>query len=1220
MASSKSPVAAFLYAHVSRVSHVVATTIAVFLICLPLFSQTNQGRILGDVLDQSGGAIVGATVTVTDVARGVSRALITDSAGEYSAPSLLPGTYTVRVEAKGFRAVEHTGVLVQVGEDIRVDLTVQPGEQTQTVTVTAEIPQVETTSATLGGALGNTTISELPMNGRDFTTLLSLRPGVTTYVGGGNFNLSVSGLHADHNMQLVDNIVDFGPGGPSGGGLGLINFENIAGGPSNLLPIDSIQEFNEELNPKAEYGWAPGANVNIGLKSGTNSVHGNAYAYGRDDALDARNLFNTPPAPKTPVSLEQFGGTAGGRILKDKLFWFVGYDGQRYTVGNEYVGSAPVTGSIGKPQLSLVDACNQLNPTHLPIGAPGNPINALSAQLAGLTSTAAGMSCQVSPASSTVENIFPVNDGTNPAGPQFISPNLPSTNPEDNGVLKLDYHINDHHALSASWFIGNRSSNWVASPDQLETRFQNFINNRMNAYAINWAWTPNSSWVNEARAGLHQLRSSNFGDDYTVNPASPWPTGYGINTGVTNPSFFGFPYLQISNLSNFALGHGRQAGSGTSGEYDFGDNVSHLRGKHALKFGGEYIRQFTDSTNLPGTNIRPGAGQGNIKFSSLQNYLQGVPLSGSVLVGNTAVEGRIQNFAGFFQDDWRILKKLTLNLGLRYEYTTPPSELHNLYGGFYPGLGLVQAGVQVPSLFNPDYKELSPRIGLAWDVNGNGRTVVRAGFSIMYDTVLYAGQIATPQSPTGADIVVNHVTTPGSQLGSFSVSYNNAQLQPGWQNNGPNNPLFPISTNNREACGDGLAGDPGPCVTSGVIPTIRVPHFNAWNLDIQRALTNSLTLEVAYVGNHVADLNGVEDINQPALGAGWFGPHNAAGACLASKPLYNTCKASTADEIAAEPYHQQFPYLSFINMQMNLYESNYNGMQVTLTERNYHGLYLLGAYTYAHALDDMSGQASNLWRPQDNQFPLLGYGNSDYDIRHQFNLTATYTLPGKKTPGQALEGWQISSVVTIRTGTPWPIQDRSNDFVGTGEFKNSSFSTWDFTGNPKDFTSGNFNIPCYGPAPNCTLFPRDANGVPQPPAACMNAAQANGPLAVASLINFGCYVEGSGVLTPPAYGSIGTTGRNIFSDQGFRNWDFSVIKKWKFTERYSAEFRADFFNVLNHPNVSNPYGAHSNYDNNDPNTGLGMGCGCITPDAAAGNFVLGSGSARDIQLGLRLFF
>jgi len=192
MASSK-PVAAFLYAHVSRVSHVVATTIAVFLICLPLFSQTNQGRILGDVLDQSGGAIVGATVTVTDVARGVSRALVTDSAGEYSAPSLLPGTYTVRVEAKGFRPVEHTGVLVQVGEDIRVDLTVQPGEQTQTVTVTAEIPQVETTSATLGGALGNTTISELPMNGRDFTTLLSLRPGVTTYVGGGNFNLSVSG-------------------------------------------------------------------------------------------------------------------------------------------------------------------------------------------------------------------------------------------------------------------------------------------------------------------------------------------------------------------------------------------------------------------------------------------------------------------------------------------------------------------------------------------------------------------------------------------------------------------------------------------------------------------------------------------------------------------------------------------------------------------------------------------------------------------------------------------------------------------------------------------------------------------------------------------------------------------------------------------------------------------------------------------------------------------
>src|SRR3984893_4456494 len=349
MICSKGSVHAVVCLLANRVLHLTAGMMMLFfLICLPIFSQTNQGRIQGGVFDQTGGAIAGASVSVTDVARGVAQTLTTDSAGQYSAVSLVPSTYTVRAEAKGFKTVEHTNVLVQVGEDIRVDLTLQAGEQTQTVTVTAEIPQVETTNATLGGALSNETITDLPLNGRDFTRMVQLRPGVMMYPGGGNSSQSTNGLRLQSGLYLLDGLLN----SDAGSGNSVMNVQFQVGDSSTSLPIDAIQEFSTQVNPKAEYGWAPGAIVNVGLKAGTNSIHGSAYAFGRDTALDARNYFNPATLatgatnPKTPMNFAQFGATAGGRVVKNKLFWFVGYEQQRYTVGDTFVGSAPVSVSL----------------------------------------------------------------------------------------------------------------------------------------------------------------------------------------------------------------------------------------------------------------------------------------------------------------------------------------------------------------------------------------------------------------------------------------------------------------------------------------------------------------------------------------------------------------------------------------------------------------------------------------------------------------------------------------------------------------------------------------------------------------------------------------------------------------------------------------------------------------------------------------------------------
>ena len=278
-------------------------------------------------------------MTVKDVARGVSRTLTTADSGEYNAPNLLPGSYAVRAEAKGFKAVERENILLEVGKEIRVDLSLQPGEVSQTITITEAPPMVETTNATLGGTLSNETINDLPLNGRNYINLLTLRPGMNVYAGGGSFTRSANGTRAEDIGYLIDGLRN----DDSFTGSSVLNAAIPAGDSSTSLPIDAIQEFNTEQNPKAEFGWKPGAIVNAGIKSGTNTIHGTAFAFGRDTALDARNFFDAAPLPKAAIGLEQFGASFGGAIKKDKLFYFVNYEGQRYSVVDSLFATPPVT-------------------------------------------------------------------------------------------------------------------------------------------------------------------------------------------------------------------------------------------------------------------------------------------------------------------------------------------------------------------------------------------------------------------------------------------------------------------------------------------------------------------------------------------------------------------------------------------------------------------------------------------------------------------------------------------------------------------------------------------------------------------------------------------------------------------------------------------------------------------------------------------------------------
>ena len=1263
-----------------RALPLLAAAVALLLVHLPLFSQASQSAIQGAVYDQTHAVIAGATVTVIDVARGNQRALTTDSAGEYGAANLIPGMYTIRAEAKGFETVQQSNVVLEVGQTVRVDLTLMPGEQTQTVTVTSEAPAVDTSDAQFGGTVSNDLVNSLPLNGRNFQRLVELRPGlVTTAPGAGTgTNQYTDGRKNGDDLYRIEGMASICNTGTP---VSCINSSYRGGDSSSILPIDAIQEFDTEQNPKAQDGWKEGSFISVGLKGGTNSIHGTAYAFGRDTlATDAANAFT---GTITPATLEQFGATAGGRVIKDKIFWFAGYEGLRDTLGDTAVVTIPSDVSGGGVAASMIDACNNLASSHAgaltgpynPIGTkgPNGVVNALSAQLSGITINPS-TGCTVSPASSTVENVFPYNPNVSTS----YNPPLHPSGPLDNGLIKADYIPGPHHHIGFTFFDAEGQQVINNATAQLAPQWMLSVHDNSKMYVGSWTWAPNSAWVNDVRFGVNYILNNTFAGDVNMLPSNPWPTGYGMPTGVTNPIYGGFPNTTFSSFTG-SLGAGTRGGStvrGPEGNEDLVDNVSYLRGKHAFKFGFEYI-DIIDDQGLQGNSSV--LEQGSIKFTTLQNFLQGTTNGGSILVGDNTSQFRSHWYAGFAQDDWRIEPRVTLNLGIRYELEGPMTERNNYLGNFNPNVNpattpaiqRVGPGQPLTSLFHEGKKNFSPRVGVAWDVNGSGKNVVRASFGLLTD---YTGlqQLGNGQAvPFGANfpcLVVaasctssaNSVNTSGTALNAHtpaSLTLSAAQLNAGWNLAGP---IFPVA-NSQVINGVTYAGStcdvpgititnpPGTpagtpvasavqCTTFAVNPNYHQPHAAEWSLDIERAITNNLTVDIAYVGNYGYGEQYTTDLNQPQLGVGWFGQTSpsalsAAATCVNSATdatPYDKCTANAALEVGQ--YSTQFPYLKYINQSTNGVTSNYNGLQVILTQRVSHGLSFLAGYSFAHALGTApTPDPANL---RDN------YGPSVADIRHRFTISPSYLIPGMKSPGQMLEGWSVSALITAQSALPWyPSDATTNDLTGTGEYQNTANQTWNYVGPRSAFVSGPNPIPCYGPLSGCTIinFSNPSAATAAIAAECTSAAIAPyapgstqggvslQALALASLNKFGCYLAnggtlapGGGILTPPAYGTLGNAGVNIFRGPNYFNVDMSLAKIWKFRERYSAQFRAEFFNLFNKANYA-PTPTSTN-----PAAGAGgqFGCSCSTPDTNSQNPnpVLGSGGPRHIQFALKLIF
>ncbi|MFZ3370141.1 MAG: carboxypeptidase-like regulatory domain-containing protein, partial [Candidatus Sulfotelmatobacter sp.] len=541
--------------------------------------------------DQSGAAVTGATVVVTDVDRGTSRTLTTDQAGAYVAADLTPGTYKIHVEAKGFKSLERPNVVIEVATDVRADFALQPGQVTETVVVEEEVPLVNTTSATLGGTLSNKEINDLPLNGRNYENLLQLRPGVVRYPGGGFSTTSANGLRAEDNAYFVEGLFNSEPYS----GQAIINGAGIAGDSATILPIDSIQEFNLQQNPPAEYGWKPGAVVNVGLKSGTNRVHGTAFGFGRDGVMDARNYFNTDPNPKLTRTLEQFGGSLGGAIIKDKAFFFGAYEGQRYNVGNSY-------GGVTSPSMVHMAANGTCS-----FGFAGDCADSIPDVVADITEPAAvSAGVIVSPASLLIAGCSASGGSVTCNGTGFPTNNAQSiaiTNGfnnvvhVDNIVGKVDYKLNDRNSISGMYFFGNNSGTVEDFPE-LQQKWLSDIHTRAQVVGGNWVWTPSARLVNEARVGYNRLYQPTLPGDLNT-PAS----AYGLDTGVSGPETGGLPRIGFGGYFFPGLGGFKWPKfQGPDSITQFVDHVSYTAGKHALKFGGEL--HYNKVTNAAYGNAR----------------------------------------------------------------------------------------------------------------------------------------------------------------------------------------------------------------------------------------------------------------------------------------------------------------------------------------------------------------------------------------------------------------------------------------------------------------------------------------------------------------------------------------------------------------------------------------------------------------------------------------
>jgi len=920
---------------------------AVLLLSAAALAQSFRGSIRGSVRDAQGALISGAKVTARNANTGLTREALTGTDGGYVLAELPAGTYTVTAEAEGLSPVAQN-VLVNVGLDTAADFDLtQVQQHKEALTVVAEAPVVDTSRDVLGEVVEQKLVNELPLNGRDFGKLVALSPGATvdpsgvagTQGGFGQFN--INGNRDRSNNYTLDGTDNNDPFFNNSA----LNQTGIGGAPASLLPIDAIQEFNIQSQFSAEYGRNSGSVVNIVTKSGTNQLHGSGFEFFRNSALDARNYFNTQ-SKKSVFQNNNFGASLGGPIIKDKTFFFGAYEGQRERVGSDFLLQVPTRSQIAQART-------------IAQGLNGGVIN---------------------PGLDAILAFYPQSD----------TPNLPGVvrdkNDGDNFIVKIDHNVTNNELLTGRYAFAQSDQVFpFGSPGGFGTgsRLPQFAQTspaRVQVVSLSWLSTLSESKINEVRFGYSRYRTSFSSLNANFDPAS-----IGLNFGTGKLGLPEFDFTNIENLGaiGFSVPRGR-----TSQTYQILDNFTWLHGKHTWKFGGEFrraaIANFNDNLERGIFQFTAGAGvSSDPVVDALASFYTGGAAGdfccSFVLVdtGDTHRTTYNNGFSFFAQDDYRVSPKLTLNLGLRWEYFGPMSEKNNLLSNLAPDGTLQMVGTGgLHGLYNRDLHDFGPHIGFAWNPLTN--TVIRGGYGVYYDYVPQHLFIAN--FTTSAGVATNPIGPSPVLPMNFDPTVFNGT------NGDPTAPIMTVSTS-------------GPFPIFVTPRNFHSPYTQNWNVNVQQRLAENFSLEVGYVGSKGTKLVRLTDLNEP----------DATG--TAPNPNFGTM-----DELA--------PISSSI----------YHALQTTVRIQNTHRFSGFASYTWAHAIDDASDGIDFVPQvafPQDPANLAAERGNSSFDTRQRFTAALNYDLPSFSSSKRLGSGWQLNTIVSVQSGRPIPIVnsfDNSNRF------------------------------------------------------------------------------------------------------------------------------------------------------------------------------------------------
>ena len=906
-------------------------------------AQTFRGSIDGVVTDATGAVVAGAQVQAVDVSTGARHDATSSSGGEFTFSDLPLGAYTVTTTAPGFGTVKVDKVPVSAGVIYTLPVKLSVAQNAETVEVNAAALSLDTTSTTQTAVVGGKALQDTPLNGRDFTQLIILSPGFSNSGAGGygslngtranQMNWQIDGID---NNDLWHNIPAVNQGGVSG----------IAG---IILPIDAVDQFSAQTQAAPETGRNPGGTINLSLKSGGNQLHGSLYYYNRNEFFGATNPFTAPT--KQEVRNYNYGFSAGGPFFKDKLFWFTTYEHQRFTIGVPNQATEP---SVGWQQAATA----ALNKYSIPVNPVSQRLLATLWPASALTSTDASVN------------------------------NYTSTQPEFgysyNGLIKLDYTINDKNTLSTHWFVGQ--GNQVAPVGSSLYYYYEVAPIHVQNYAIVYNHVFSPSITNQVLAGVNYFNQVFNDQNNSFNAAS-----LGLVTGST---LSGAPNIKIGSFD--PVGETPPEGrNDITGHLT--DDFAWTVGKHQLKFGGElrkaqldefYHRHALGSFTFDGTGGPAGGADsyntGSQYIDALADFLAGNVKSSSIALGDPDRQVFVNTLSFFGQDQWQINSKLNVNYGLRWDYEGP---LHNPYKNlsvFRPNLGgVVYQGAGISNLYDPVYNNFSPRVGFSYQVTPT--TVVRAGAGLYYDT------------PNLNPFLDNR---PGNN------APNGVEGNPG----GPD-PVTTLTTTQPYTIVDGVNTFQSAAAssTSSIFSIAQnfVPSHNMnYNFQVEQSLSGKVIAQIGYVGSQGRHLLAIRDINQAAL-----------------NPSGNA-------EDSTRPYYSQFPNFTFINEVQSIGTSNYNSLQATIRAAGIHGFTTQAAYTWSHSMDEVTAYRGAL--PQ-NSFNFKGdYGPSDFDNRNIFVGLVTYDVPGSQHLPLVTKGWQANSLLTFHGGLPFSVFS-SADTSGTSD-------------------------------------------------------------------------------------------------------------------------------------------------------------------------------------------